>query len=217
MLQLEKKTALVDSVNTRAEKHGEETKVAFDVFLSLNTDSKILGLFDTDLRKLLFCKPGEPPQAELLPDSEQEELRKDPEHLPALRFPKIEAIKWIEKFPGYRIDFGVPSLFDDKDLSFLDVELDRFSFAPHDGGSVAMRFRAIIHPTPEQMAPLISLIQQKAEISLIPPAPPEKILDAVADASNPDATPDEKNAGFAEAAAGAIAEHEKRTSRRPKK
>lgn len=200
MLRLNRQEVTVSTVNARAEKHGQtETKLAFDIFFALKVANDVLAQFDPNLKKALF-KKGDGPQGELL---------KDDDHLPALRFPKIGAVKWSEAFPGYTLRLHV-GINDDADIVLAEAEVDRFSFDPQEGGSVETRFRAIVHPDDKDIARLCNLIQQKVEISAEPPAPAQELKPAEGQAD--DAGP---NAGFADAAAGAIADHAARTAGKP--
>ena len=206
MFGLQRQSVNVDSVNPRAEKHGsEKTVLAFDVFMTLNVSNAVLGFFDPGLKKLLFMK-GDGPQGELL---------KDEDHLPALRFPKIGAVKWSEKFPGYTLRLHV-GINDDSDIVLDEVELDRFSFDPKEGGSVMMRFRAVLHPTKKQTGPICELIQREVEVTAIPPKPAEQ-LNEQPKAEGEVVADGDPNAGFADAAAAAIQAHkdEKAGDRRP--
>lgn len=201
MFRLSRQEVMVTTVNPRAEKHGQtETKLAFDVFFSLKVSNDVLGQFDASLKKALF-KKGDGPQGELL---------KGDDYLPALRFPKIGAVKWGEAFPGYELRLHV-GINDDADIVCADAEVDRFSFEPQEGGSVETKFRAIVHPDDKDIGRLCNLIQQKVDISAEPPAPAAELN---ATEGQP-AAATEQNLGFADAAAAAIADHAQRTAGKP--
>lgn len=188
MFSLTKQTVFVDNVNLRAEKHGQENKLAFDVFMSLHVSNDVLNHFDANLKSALF-KKGDSPQGELLADEQR---------LCGLRFPKIGTVKWGEKFPGYSLTLHL-GINDDSDIVLDDVELDRFSFKPMEGGAVNMRFRAIVHPQQEDIGALCELIQSDVDISAVPPAPAQELNVASNDV--------EENAqSTADAAADAIAQ-----------
>lgn len=188
MFNLNRQKSYIDSVNARAEKFGPDTKLAFDVFFNLNVSNDVLAHFDSQLKSALF-KKGDSPQGELIADDDR---------LPALRFPKIGAVKWGEKFPGYALILHV-GINDDSDIKLADVELDRFAFDPKDGGACGVRFRAIVHPRRDDIGALCELIQREVEVSAKPPDPAAEL--------NPPAD-DGGQQSFADAAAAAIAEHQ---------
>lgn len=158
MFQLDKAQAKIANVNPRAEKHGEDNKLAADIKVELQAHNSMLDSFDKLLRPALFRKPGKGEQQDLI----------DKDGLTAVKFPRIEALVWDEEFPGYEIEIG-SGLGLSEPLFLADVTVKKFRFEPIEGGSVIVTFNVICHPDTEEIGLLCSLIQSEAEVTLTPP------------------------------------------------
>ena len=155
---LPKTLAHIDSFTPRAEKHGKkQTRPAGTLKLTVSAHSSILDYFGTQYRPFLFRKPaaGEEQTSDLTEIAE----------------PKLESLKLREKFPGYQlqIDTGMelaePTVLD-------DVELCAFTFEAVRGGVVKVSLQANCHPSnDEEFGVLCKLIQNKVDVTLIPPGP----------------------------------------------
>jgi len=160
MFQLEKHLVKIASFNPRAEKHGEDNKLAADIKFEVDVSNAILDEFDKDLRKALYRKAAK---------GEQPDLIEGADGLVAVKFPRIGALSWEEEFPGYEIELdGGLGLADP--LILVDVTLRKFKFAAIEGGSVSMSFSAVCHPEPSEAGQLCALIQEQAELTLTPPS-----------------------------------------------
>lgn len=157
--QLPKTLATIDSFTPRAEKHGKENKPAGTLKISLTAHNTILDCFGTGFRLFLFRKAA------------AGEQQTEGDSLTELAMPNLAALRLNEKFPGYtlQIDTGLEL----SEPTILEgVELSAFAFEPLKGGSVKLSFNAACHPDDEkQFGTLCQLIQNKAEITLTPPAP----------------------------------------------
>ena len=162
MFELEKANAKIANVNPRAEKHGEENKLAADIKIELQLHNSALDSFDDKLRKALFRKPGKGEQQDLI----------DKDALTAVQFPRVGEISWDEEFPGYDLEIG-SGLGLAEPLFVSDVTLKKFRFGPLEGGSVNVSFNVICHPSADEIGQLCTLIQSDAEITLTPPAKQE--------------------------------------------
>lgn len=158
MLHLTKHTAKVENVNPRAEKHGDENKLAADIKLSFITSSHVLEHFDSHLRGALY--------REVLAGEQQSLIEGD--RMTAVRFPRIGAVRWDEEYPGYELAIG-SELGLTEPLTLVDVTLKKFSFEPLEGGSVAITCNAICHPDAEEAGALCALIQETVSLWLVPP------------------------------------------------
>lgn len=151
--------AKVANFNPRAEKHGEENKLAGDLKLVVITSSSVLDFFNKELRKAFYRKPLQ---------GEQQDLIEGNDGLTAIKFPRLGALPWDEEYPGYELVIGGGmGLVEPMGLS--GVSLKRFRFEPLDGGSLQVTFSALFHPTPEQAGALCALIQEDVQLTLIPP------------------------------------------------
>lgn len=160
MFQLKETKVLIASVNARAEKHGDKTEPAFDLTCEVSCPSTVLDMFDKELRTTLYKKNDQPDLVD----------QADPEALTALRFPKVDALKWDLDLTGYalRVAYGIggPS-----DIQLGDCKIDGFKFKAQQGGTVSVRFRVIAHPKTEDVGRLCEMIQNTIEMDITPPEP----------------------------------------------
>jgi hypothetical protein len=159
MFQLDKHLVKVSNFNPRAEKHGEDNKLAADITFEVDVANDLLDAFDKDLRKALYRKAAKGEQPDLIAGSDG---------LVAVKFPRIGALSWEEEFPGYEIELD-GGLGLAEPLILVDVTLRKFKFAAIEGGSVSIKFSAICHPEPSEAGQLCALIQEQAELTLTPP------------------------------------------------
>lgn len=164
--------AKIRTVNMRSERHGEETKMAADIFCEIRCGNDILDRFEPGLKSALY-KQGDP-------DLLTEEA--DKSALTALRFPHIKnALKTDHKLTGYgvTVPYGIGG---DSDVELEEVTVDRFQLEPQEGGTVLLRFRLISHPELSDVGKLCSLIQNEIEIEITPP-PAQNVQDLFAGGS----------------------------------
>lgn len=152
-LKLKNAKALINSFNPRAELHGEETRLAGDIFVTVPTNADNLEAFAPDLKSFLF----DPKALKDLADGSP------------LRFPAIPSIKWNDEMTGAGFELHVGA---GDPVSFNDAKVDKFRIEPVAGGSAKISFRVIVHPTEAQAGRLASFIQAEVEISLVPPELP---------------------------------------------
>jgi hypothetical protein len=160
MFELERQKAKLASLNARAEKHGEENKPAADLTFTFDAPNDILSEFDPALKSSLYRKAdASDPQIEL---SEVEG------YAPKLRFPAMSGFKWDYEMLGGTITVH-HGIGERSDLAMELAKADRFSFEPKDGGTVAVTFRVIVHPTEKQVGRLFGMIQEEVHVTLEPP------------------------------------------------
>lgn len=171
MLTLQNHVAKIANFNPRAEKHGDENKLAGDIKFETCCARGVLDQFDPTLRPLLFRAPAV---------GEQPQLIDQGDGATALRVPKLAPLKWDEEFPGYKlvVHSGLGLV---EPMEIADVALSGFTLEALEGGSVKVGFRASCHPDAEKSGALCELIQEEVEISLVPPsASPQQELDTEA-------------------------------------
>jgi hypothetical protein len=158
MLELNNQKAKLNSINGRAEKHGDNKVLTADLKLTIKVSNDILSEFDPALKSALYKKADNP----------QGELIKDASHLPALKFPDMGSISWGAEFKDYTctISHGIGGR---SDIKFNECPVDKFRFTPEDGGTVEVTFRVIVHPTPEEVGKLYSHLESDVEVTLTPP------------------------------------------------
>lgn len=162
MFDLDQANVKLASVNARAEKHGEDTKPAFDLKIEATLPSSALIHFHPELRQHLFKKDENPDLVD--------QANPDAEALTVLRYPKMGALKWDWEAAGYTAVVGY-GLGGDSDIKLGDVKVDHFMFEPQNGGSVAVSFRVIAHPDSDDVGKLCEFIQRDIDLTLTPPAP----------------------------------------------
>jgi hypothetical protein len=160
MFELSERNAIVSNVNFRAERHGDENKTAVDIKVELDAHKSALKHFDPALVDFLFREPAVGEQQRLDVDDESDKRT-------ALRVPRIGALKWDEKFPGYELTI-VEGMGLKKPLQMV-VDLSKFSFEAKEGGSVAITFTASGHPDGKQSASLVEQIQEQVTLTLVAP------------------------------------------------
>ena len=164
MFSLSEKSSKLAHINVRRELHGEDPKTAVDLKIEFTAPNDILSEFHPSL-KSAFYKAAEGNQPQLITDEN---------HLPTARFPLLAPLHWDWEAAGYAvtIHYGVSG----KDDIFLPASaLDKFRLHCQDGGSVAVSFRVVCHPEPEQIGRLSSLIQQEISLTLEPPSADQQL------------------------------------------
>jgi hypothetical protein len=152
------KTKLIN-LNLRAELHGDKPVTAVDMTMETHVGNDVLNQFDPELKTSLYRKADDP-QGELLTDAG---------HMTALRFVNlVQPMKWDAELEGYiaTVHYGIG---EESDITMTDCEVDSFKFDCKEGGSVAIKYRVIAHPSEEQIGKLSGMIATDIEFSLTPP------------------------------------------------
>ena len=156
MLQTDKAIAKIASFNPRAEKHGEDNKLAADIKVQMSIGNGVLDQFHPDLRAALYRKAG---------PGEQQDLIDGENGLVAVKFPRIGALRWDEEY-----EVAIHSLLGlVEPQQLVDVTLKKFAFEPIEGGSVVLTFSIVFHPDKSEAGALCALIQEEVELTLVPP------------------------------------------------
>lgn len=165
MFSLSAQKCTLQNLNIRPEFHGEETKIAVDLKIAIKVSNDVLSEFDPDLKSSLYEKAG---------DAAQGVLIDEPGYLPALKFPQMAPIKWGWEGAGYEavVNYGVSGK---DDITLIQTEIDSFKFDCQDGGTVAICFRIITHPTPDEIGRLSELVQCEVTLTLTAPSPDEQM------------------------------------------
>lgn len=159
MFELNDATAKVANFNPRAERHGDENKLAGDLKLVVCVANGVLDYFQKGLRQSLYRKAAQ---------GEQQGLIEGGDGLTAVKFPKLGAIPWDEEYPGYDLVIA-GGLGLTEPLVISDVTLKKISFEPLEGGSLQMTFSAVFHPTKSEAGALCELIKNDVQLTLVSP------------------------------------------------
>jgi len=163
MFLLDRVQAKICSVTPHAEKHGKENVPCISVKFEAKLPAIVLDGLDKTLRKMLFRKPGkdEVVQGELPGTDETEGLT-------AKKYPKVPSVNWDEKLVGYQLLIG-SGLQSTDPLQCDSVKVSGFTIQAFDGGSIGLSFKCDFPTDAELSGPLCSMVQEMAEISLLPP------------------------------------------------
>ncbi len=159
MFELRDAAAKVANFNPRAEKHGDENKLAGDLKLVVVVGNTVLDYFAKGLRQALYRKAAA---------GEQQDLIEGSDGLTAVKFPRLGALSWDEEYPGYELVIG-SGLGLSEPIVIADVMLKRVRFEPLEGGSLQMTFSAVFHPTKGEAGALCALIQNDVQLDLNSP------------------------------------------------
>ena len=165
MLDGSKLRGFLGNVNPRMEKHGKANKLTADLKVTIDFSNDVLDKIEPGLLAALYRKPTKNDPGDLFDGTESAP------GLRILKFPKIGALSYDNEFPGYHVTIhrGVSG---GNDIALDDVTIDGMKFDAKEGGTVALTFRAVIHPDVEKghLDALCALIQSEIDITLSPPS-----------------------------------------------
>jgi hypothetical protein len=158
MFQCQKQLSTITSVNLRNELHGDEHVGAVDIGITMSVPNSMLEMFNPDLVSTFYRGPV----------SGQIEIDG---RLPDLKFADLAMpMKWSYVGAGYEValDYGMN---EDKQLTFIKCQVDKFKFDMKPGGQVDLSLRIIAHPKAEDVGELYELLGDEVDLTLIPPQP----------------------------------------------
>lgn len=155
MFDLAKKTCRLTNVNARHEKHDDENVLAADMEFKAEFSNDVLAEFASALRASFYEKDTLADLADQAADRPTK-----------LRFTSLlQPIKWDAEIIGaaLTIDHGLsPLAFDLADISKFRIEC-------HEGGMVAIMFRAQVHPSEAELAKLFMCLDTNVDLTIEPP------------------------------------------------
>lgn len=165
MLEFDRITASIRSVNLRAEKHGPEEVPACDLKIETDQPNSVLAFFGSQLLDSLYWRAETteaPAQAEL--DSVEPIAEK-----PNLRCPKLVGPFGIAyEGVGYtlRIEWGID---DSTEIAIYDARINAITIDPKEGGSVTVKLRAQFEVDEKLAGRLGVMIGREVTMSIEPP------------------------------------------------
>ncbi len=159
-LTFSKQKMLLNSVNARAEIHGDEREPAGDISLLAQLPNDVLNVFHPTLKGLLyhFDKGRER-------DLADQGRAHEAGFAPDLRLPKLGLpLKWADEIANAKVTIRVPG--ETKEVVLQPVKVNDFKLTPIDGGTVEFHMRVQYHPEERQAGKLAMLVQQEVEVSL---------------------------------------------------
>lgn len=152
-----KQQAKVAHVNLREEKHGDDPVLGADVKLVADVSNDFLGQLSGTLKSALYASDVEATGQLSLVDAEQ--------HLPVLRYPQLGPLTWAGDFDAALTFHGAKKA---DDVVFEKAHIGKLSFAPKEGGTVEVTFRAQVHPGADGAGALAALLGQSPKVSVAP-------------------------------------------------
>ena len=165
MFKTELKEMKLSNLNTRIEKHGDQSVGAADLSLQFEASNKIMDLFEKGMMKRFYRAPVKGDEIQ------QPELAMDhKDYLPVLQSKRIEVIKRSEQYPGYRCRI-MNQLNDDVcDVLLPDGVLKDISFELKEGGTVLYKFKIGCNPSGADVAYLFEHLGSNISVTLEPPS-----------------------------------------------
>lgn len=163
MFQVNAAHTKVIKFSPRMENHGDELQLAGDLKCETVLPRSVLDGFDPSLRKALYRKPDA--------KGEQGQLPMD-DGLTELRMPRLAALQWDEKFPGYKASFESGLAVNDP-IHLHKITVSKFAIEPLNGGSVRVIYNLSMLLDGRTSGKLCQLIQGEIELTLVPPTKEE--------------------------------------------
>ena len=165
MFSLTKPTFVtLSNLNTRVEKHGDESVSAIDLTINYDAPNSILDDFQPGLLDAFYkaAESGDDSQATM--DGFEISAK------PLLRFPQLGAQKPSMELAGHRleVEYGIN---EDVHIVLPDVGVKKFALELKEGGTVSMKFlvQANSGLTEQIIGKLAMLISQEVRVTLTPP------------------------------------------------
>lgn len=149
---LKKQKAVLEHLNTRAEKHGDKNMLAVDIKIVADVPNTFLNQLDVDLRASLY--KSEDPNETLVPDSK---------HMPVLRYPSMAAFKY--EVSMVKAKLTIHGAKKETDISF-EVKISDIKLDCKHGGTVELTFSAATLPEAEQVGQLSGMLKQDVRVSV---------------------------------------------------
>lgn len=159
---LQRQACRLAHMNIRSEKHGDETRTAVDLELSLMTSNEALAMFAPSLRAALYKRAADNSAADLA------DQMNDPDALTALAFPALGTLRWDGEIVGadVRLHFGIAK----NDVRFETAKVNKFRLSPANGGSVGIDFRVQSVASPDDVKRLSTMLEGEITVDLEPPS-----------------------------------------------
>ncbi len=162
MLELDTQLVKIQHINTRTEKHGEDSVLGVDLKLQARVSNDLLAQFSPTLKSSFYHKD----------EAVQGDLVTDAGYLPNLKNPALGTVKWDGDWEHQllRILSGVRA---EDDIELDDAKVNKVSFDFQEGGTVFINFRVQAHPDEKTTARILQLLGQEVHMSLSFEDPPE--------------------------------------------
>lgn len=149
---LKKQKAVLEHLNTRAEKHGDQNMLAIDIKIVADVPNTFLNQLDPTLRASLYKAEGD--QASLIEDAE---------HMPVLRYEYMSAFKYTVSMVKAKLT--IHGAKKENDITF-EVKINGIKLDCKHGGTVELTFSAATLPEAEDVGTLSGLLKQDVRVTV---------------------------------------------------
>lgn len=160
MFSLQQAKVVLEHINVRTERHGDEKEPAADLKIRMNTGNEILSEFHPTLRSMAYKS-----------DEGQTEIEGVEPAFSVRRFGDlIERLRLKYELVGadVSIEFGTGNAASNIDMQTVDV--NGFNVELMEGGSVVTMFRVQCRPSGEQIKRLYELLGHEITMTVTPAA-----------------------------------------------
>lgn len=149
--ELDHQTAHLRHLNIRKEIGDDERFTAIDLSMEIEAANTYLDVVERGLRAALY----------------KTDLADVDDGTSAVRFPKLESLRWSLDVVGARatIHRGVSG----SDIVLESAEINKFVLHPYDGGKVTITFRVQVRPPAGSMDALSEMVGDTVVLSVVPP------------------------------------------------
>lgn len=160
MFELSNQKAKLLSVRALGEQDTDNPKAELEMKWSCVVPNVLLAEFHPQLRDLLYKKPEDTQQPDMV----------DPDMPSELRFPDMSGFKWGKEYVGHTlvVPYGTGGK---SDITLEEVKVDKFRLRPIQGGSTEIGFRTVGAPAEKDVGKLCSFVRREIDINLIAPPP----------------------------------------------
>jgi hypothetical protein len=156
--------ATLANLNTRIEKHGDESVSAIDISISYDASNSVLDEFQEGMLDAFYKAAEGGDDSQVVIDGFEISAK------PLLRFSQLAPIKLGTELIGHRfaIDYGID---DDTALVLPSCNIGKFTLELKEGGTVSMKFRVQTNTglTEHIIGKLAMLIGQEVKVTMTPP------------------------------------------------
>lgn len=149
---LKKQKSVLEHLNTRAEKHGDQNMLAIDIKIVADVPNTFLNQLDPDLKASLY--KAEDAQASLVEDAG---------HMPVLRFPSMAPFKY--QVSMVKAKLTIHGAKKENDITF-EVKITDIKLDCKHGGTVELTFSAATLPEAEEVGTLSGMLKQDVKVSV---------------------------------------------------
>jgi hypothetical protein len=156
--------ATLANLNTRIEKHGDESVSAIDISICYDAPNSVLDEFQDGMLDAFYKAAEGGDDIQVVIDGFEISAK------PLLRFSQLAPIKLGTELVGHRfaIDYGID---DDTALVLPSCNIGKFTLELKEGGTVSMKFRVQTNVglTEHIIGKLAMLIGQEVKVTMTPP------------------------------------------------